>query len=802
MLRITFTLFCFVACLISQAASADDSKKIMIDYRELERLTSPNFKLYDNNYAIYFTGPNQAVYKSTRDLEAKPAWWSIEMATANLKKPQPWKRNKPTQVELKGEPVLCIEINKRKGENPSSAICQKIYKSRQQDKLYYYLYTRCNLKERVENNLVFCDWTDEDTTYAYIHENNADGVSTDHLSRQTVLQLNDKFSDFSDSQCTDKKVMSVCLDLMIEKNPEPLKRGERKNASYKNIDNYINIVTQTNQIKQEQFVEAVFERFFDSDTDNLQVLSNENSILEKKCLSESNNNFDRNEHRNACIKAITYQRLKGANLKISNGIEGLPSQTIAMIWGLDFKNAHYFKYRVANRRNGEFIFLRDDNHIRLDDNEASESLRKAAFLPDVENGTEQSRQIVRSYFDTFVNTPSELDIFFNKIIPNCSKCDANEYISRLTLDNYTTASIETESIFGALIRNKQLNSDSTHRYLANVLNSSREIKYFVQTVLPACRECDEKELLTAMTAKPFFGAALGEGFFHSEEYNRVLSRLSAETTVSAFLEHGLNTPDKLPKFLSLLESCSTCDFTIYAERAISKMPKDFFQLNISNFGNSEIYRRMISKIPYQLTAEDDANGFVLKLTAANRVFTQNIKGDCQFSRKATEVRDAGFFDTLFTGADARRKFYNVYSCKLSGHDWSNVEKFANSIKLSNTIAKLKSISNWNYYKFTGDEKIVYERAPSTYIPPPTDGSSESNSRHSSSNSSSKSSTEQKRGVRSIQNNGMIGGNPSSAIECLSGGRHIVYRKNDTWYTGGGGHMGNKYNSWSLAAIYT
>lgn len=56
------------------------------------------------------------------------------------------------------------------------------------------------------------------------------------------------------------------------------------------------------------------------------------------------------------------------------------------------------------------------------------------------------------------------------------------------------------------------------------------------------------------------------------------------------------------------------------------------------------------------------------------------------------------------------------------------------------------------------------------------------------------------GVSKIQNNGKIGGASSYRVECTSGSSKVIYKKNGTWYTGGGGHMGNRYNSWSLEKV--
>ena len=53
------------------------------------------------------------------------------------------------------------------------------------------------------------------------------------------------------------------------------------------------------------------------------------------------------------------------------------------------------------------------------------------------------------------------------------------------------------------------------------------------------------------------------------------------------------------------------------------------------------------------------------------------------------------------------------------------------------------------------------------------------------------------GVSKIQSNGKISGVPSYLVKCNSGSTTVIYKKGGTWYTGGGGHMGNRYNSWSV-----
>lgn len=55
-------------------------------------------------------------------------------------------------------------------------------------------------------------------------------------------------------------------------------------------------------------------------------------------------------------------------------------------------------------------------------------------------------------------------------------------------------------------------------------------------------------------------------------------------------------------------------------------------------------------------------------------------------------------------------------------------------------------------------------------------------------------------VSNISNNGQISGVNSSVVECSSGARHVLYYKSGTWYHGSLGHMGDRYNSWSLGQV--
>ena len=52
------------------------------------------------------------------------------------------------------------------------------------------------------------------------------------------------------------------------------------------------------------------------------------------------------------------------------------------------------------------------------------------------------------------------------------------------------------------------------------------------------------------------------------------------------------------------------------------------------------------------------------------------------------------------------------------------------------------------------------------------------------------------GVSKIRSNGNISGVPSYQVTCTSGKTVIIYKKSGTWYTGGLGHMGHKFDSWS------
>ena len=52
------------------------------------------------------------------------------------------------------------------------------------------------------------------------------------------------------------------------------------------------------------------------------------------------------------------------------------------------------------------------------------------------------------------------------------------------------------------------------------------------------------------------------------------------------------------------------------------------------------------------------------------------------------------------------------------------------------------------------------------------------------------------GVSGVRSNGNISGVPSYQVQCSSGRTVVIYKKNGTWYTGGSGHMGHRYDSWS------
>jgi hypothetical protein len=56
------------------------------------------------------------------------------------------------------------------------------------------------------------------------------------------------------------------------------------------------------------------------------------------------------------------------------------------------------------------------------------------------------------------------------------------------------------------------------------------------------------------------------------------------------------------------------------------------------------------------------------------------------------------------------------------------------------------------------------------------------------------------GVNNIKSNGKISGVASYLVQCSSGSDYVIYKKNGTWYRGGSGHMGNKYNSWSKSDV--
>ena len=55
-------------------------------------------------------------------------------------------------------------------------------------------------------------------------------------------------------------------------------------------------------------------------------------------------------------------------------------------------------------------------------------------------------------------------------------------------------------------------------------------------------------------------------------------------------------------------------------------------------------------------------------------------------------------------------------------------------------------------------------------------------------------------VSDVRSNGNISGVPSYQVQCSSGRTVIIYKKNGTWYTGGSGHMGHRYDSWSTNEV--
>jgi len=49
----------------------------------------------------------------------------------------------------------------------------------------------------------------------------------------------------------------------------------------------------------------------------------------------------------------------------------------------------------------------------------------------------------------------------------------------------------------------------------------------------------------------------------------------------------------------------------------------------------------------------------------------------------------------------------------------------------------------------------------------------------------------------VVSNGNVSGVPSWQVTTQSGSTYIVYHKNGSWYRGDIGHMGNKYDTWSI-----
>jgi hypothetical protein len=232
--------------------------------------------------------------------------------------------------------------------------------------------------------------------------------------------------------------------------------------------------------------------------------------------------------------------------------------------------------------------------------------------------------------------------------------------------------------------------------------------------------------------------------------------LAYEETVEAYFNHAVKGPQNFQEFFTtILPKCeSNCNETDYAKRALRKLDENDMRLNVSTFSSGPIFQHVVSTLPIEISANTDGDDFKVKLRSDGRVFSQTFKGECNYSRKATKVKDAGFLDTLFTGADARRNFYDVYKCKTKTQDMDSMNRFLTAVGKPSEYKKFEDKGKWDYYKYTGDEKIVYERSPSTYTPAPS---------YESSSSSSKSSPKRSGSVTAINRNGN-----TTTIKCSIG----------------------------------
>ena len=373
--------------------------------------------------------------------------------------------------------------------------------------------------------------------------------------------------------------------------------------------------------------------------------------------------------------------------------------------------------------------------------------------------------LAKQQFETNAKSQKSIVDFYRSSLASCSDCNSKDYHVKAIerSKSYDASSSGVRELVGIIREMGEVDQSVVNAYIKTSVSSVNDVPYFSEHVISACKECDRLKSYAGFLKLADFGQNLNGSIKGSPEQRFVLNELPYSYTVSSHFSYLVNTPDDFENFfLSILSKCRDCDDRNYAKRAIRNLTPDHLEIDASSFHSDPIFKYAVTKTPYEVIPRTDNDVYSVGLKSAGRFFKQDFKGDCKFSRKATRVKDAGFLDTLFTGADARRNHYDVYNCKLKDGDWLEVQKFAKSVNKTASISALKEKSKWDYYKYAGDEKIIYERAPSTYTPSPSNESSQTRSR----------SAPKRRGVvTSIKRDGKY-----TVIECSIGKPTKVYHE--------------------------
>lgn len=422
-------------------------------------------------------------------------------------------------------------------------------------------------------------------------------------------------------------------------------------------------------------------------------------------------------------------------LKISDGY--FPTTLLHYVIKFDSKYSKYVLYRLLQNEKNKLYYQNGDIEQLRDS-----YLKQAAITPDSIPDSNLSREIVRSYLERLVTDSNTLETFYTEVLPACSICSREEFHVKIlqktaTFSETTDTSISStpessvvdNMVFAAFLNGGKFDIGNARHMIARAgVFNIQDIPKFMSSFEVDCKECDYEQVLRALQETEDYGSGLENNFFTSIEYNYILSALPYADTVESFFAYRVKTPDDYAEFFTaVLPKCAECDVEDYALRSLKKLETGYMRLNLETFSSSPIFKHVITNTPYQVDSKTNKNVYSIRLKSAGRVLKQDIEGSCSFSRKATEVKDAGFLDTLFTGADARRNYYDIYQCNLSDKDKSVVVDFAKSIQKAGSVSGLKEGFEWEYYKYTGDEKIVYERSPSSYTPTEPYESSQSSS---------------------------------------------------------------------------